>query len=217
VTRILWIGAAALLLALAGLVSGSAPDRDPVAAFELMYFPSGRMLGTAALGFDGLASDVSFLRAIQYYGEHRLSDRQYPWAQHLFDVITDLDPRFVTPYIFGALVLAEDCRRLEAAVALLEKGALVAPDRWEYPFEAGFLTRVWSRDHARSAAYFTRAIALPGAPDYVRRFAAFAFMEGGSPGEALRLWREIESTCDEPGLREIARRYIERLEGRGNG
>lgn len=214
-TRILAIVIGGLLLAAASKARDAAPERRALTEEELTYFPSGDLLHVASLGFDGLASDVTFLQAVQYYGKHRRSDRQYPLTQHLFDVTTELDPGFVTPYLFGALVLADDTQQLDEAIALLERGMANHPDDWELPFEAGFLTFVHRRDHARAAEYFRRALALPGAPMYVRKFAAYTYSKAGSREASLALWREIEREADEPGLREAARRYIEELEKGG--
>jgi hypothetical protein len=215
VTRFVAFGLGAMLLVGSALVRDTGPERRALTGEELTYFPSGKLLRVASLGFDGLAADAAFLQAVQYYGEHRRSDRQYPLTNHLFDVTTELDPGFVTPYLFGALVLADDVRRLDQAVALLERGMIHHPENWELPFEAGFLTFVHARDHARAAEYFRRSMALPDAPMYVRKFAAYTYSKAGSREASLALWREIEREAEEPGLREAARRYIEELEKGG--
>jgi len=202
----------ACLLAAAKL-DAMAPARGAADPVELAYFPSGKLMKTAALGFDGLAADLAFLQTVQYYGKHRRADRVYPHAPHMFGVVTELDPTFVTPYLFGALVLAEDVRRLDLATALLERGMANVPDRWEIPFTAGFLLFVHDRGNPRAGDLLERASALPEAPPYVRRFAADAYRRGGSAADALRLWREIAEKTEEPGLREAARRYVEQLEG----
>src|SRR5690606_690589 len=75
---------------------------------ELALFPTGAWIRPLACGFNELVADAVWLRALQYYGEHRASDRRYPYLETLFQTLTDLDPRFVNAYIFGALTLAED-------------------------------------------------------------------------------------------------------------
>jgi tetratricopeptide (TPR) repeat protein len=218
VTRVgLSAAGVAFLVAAGGMPSPQAPSTG-APKVELAYFPSGRMLHAASIGFDGLAADFAFLRAVQYYGEHRKSDRDYPWAPHLFHVITELDRRFATPYLFGALVLVEDAGRFELGLDLLRRGMHANPERWELPFEAGFLTLVTGRDRDQAARWLERATRLPGAPDYVARFAAFAYTQAGSREAALRLWRQIAEETTEPGIRETALRYIAKLEGDdGNG
>jgi len=202
------------LVGAATLNSGRQQRPIPADA-DLAYFPSGHLLHATAVGFKGLAADVAFLRAVQYYGEHRKSDRQYPWTRHLFHVVTELDPWFVTPYLFGALVLADDMSRLDLSVDLLERGMAANPKRWELPVEAGFLSFVHQRDATAAAIWFRQAMTMPGAPEYVRRFAAFTLTRSGSHAQALKLWREIEQNATEPAIREAARRYIDELEQEG--
>ncbi len=211
-TGALWVGVAAIALGAAGLIDERAGTRQPVDAAELRYFPSGKFVELTSVGFDAVAADLAFLQSIQYYGRHRRDDRRYPFAPHLFDMVTELDPRFVTPYVFGALVMAEDMGRLDLAVELLERGMAERPDRWELPFEAGFLIYVRDKDDPRAAEFLTRAAGHAGVPSYVKRFAADAQRRGGSRTEALRLWREIAETAEEPGLREMARRLVDELE-----
>jgi tetratricopeptide (TPR) repeat protein len=201
-----------LLLALAGFISQEAPRRSTVEAFELRYFPSGKLLRAASVGFSGVAADLSFLRGVQYYGEHRRSDRQYPWAAHIFDVVVELDPRFVEPYLFGALVVSEDARQIDRGLDLLERGMAENPDRWELPFRAGFIAYVHQKDHLRAARWFEQALACPGAPEYVHKFAAYVYRQGGNKAASLRLWRDLAQTTDDPALREVAERYIREIE-----
>ena len=59
---------------------------------ELLYYPSGRFLKEAALGYDQAAAAWTWLRTVQYYGAHRRGDRQFDMMYHLCDIVTDLDP-----------------------------------------------------------------------------------------------------------------------------
>ena len=56
---------------------------------EMMYFPSGSLLELASAGNETLIADFLWLRGIQYYGEHRRTDRSYPLAEHVFSTITE--------------------------------------------------------------------------------------------------------------------------------
>jgi len=212
VTRLVAWVTGLLLLGLAAFISDRAPRRSTIEAFELRYFPSGTLLRAAAVGFHGVAADLSFLRGVQYYGEHRRSDRQYPWAAHIFDVVVELDPHFVEPYLFGALVVAEDAQQIDRGLELLERGMEANPDRWELPFRAGFITYVHRKDHPRAATWFERAMRCPGAPEYVHKFAAYVYRQGGNKAASLRLWRDLAETTDDPALREVAERYIREIE-----
>jgi tetratricopeptide (TPR) repeat protein len=187
--------------------------RSSMLGEELRYFPSGDLVRASSLGFHSLAADLCFVRAVQYYGQHRRTDREYPWTAHLFNVIGELDPKFVRPYVLGALILAEDNKDLPAALAYLERGQRENPNDWNLAFENGFLRMVHAKDYEAAAPWFLKAARLPEAPIYVNRFAAYCVMNAGDAGEAIELWREVRDTADDPALREAAERYIEKLEG----
>jgi tetratricopeptide (TPR) repeat protein len=174
---------------------------------ELLLFPSGRFLQETSMGHRQLLADAAWLTAIQYYGKHRLSDRAYPLALHLFTVLTDADPQFVNAYLFGALVMAED-DRFSRAEALLERGVARNPDSWRLVFELGFFRYVYTKSYLAAAASFAHAAAWPEAPPYVHRFAAAAYQRGGDSETAARLWRTIAETSDNEEIRRMAEEWI---------
>jgi len=163
---------------------------------ELMYFPSGRVLSTVSLGYDAVIADFLWLRGIQYYGEHHRSDQEYHLAKHIFSTITDLDPMFVGAYRFGAFVLAQDVGQPIAGTELLRKGMRSNPDRWELPFDLGFMYFVELDQHAKAAHYFKFASRFEDAPEIARRFSAFAYRKAGNSDVAKELWTEIHRSSE---------------------
>lgn len=202
--------AAALLLA-SGLLDASVRGRlGSPRGEELLYFPSGVFVKQASLGYETAAADAAWLRAIQYYGEHRLTDQKYQRIGHLMSVVTDLDPAFESAYVFGAFVLAQELRRPEEGVALLMKGRRANPDSWRLAFETGFLHYVCRHDDAAASNEFVQATRLPGHPDYVERFAAFASQRSGNRDVAVLLWKRVLATGNRY-MQEVARRELARL------
>lgn len=202
------LGVAALLAGLAAVngVVGPAVERARPPAFvgqELLYFPSGNFLGEVCAGQRELVADILWLRAVQYYGSHRQTDRVYVWAKHLFRVITALNPLFVEAYRFGALVLATDAMQAEDGIDLLKRGWHENPRRWEIPFDLGFLYFL-HRENLLAASYFRRAAALPGAGEQAARFAASAYGRGGREESARAMWSAMRDGATNPVAREIA-------------
>lgn len=209
------LAVAVTLLATAGMLQGSYQGRKGAPSVdELLYYPSGVWVRQAALGFETAAADVAWLRGIQYYGEHRLSDQRYDMIGHVMGIVTELDPRFTEAYVFGGFVLAQELRQPERGLELLERGMRANPDDWRLAFETGFLHYVGTKDRQAAARYFTHASRLPGHPDYVERFAAFANQRAGNAGMAILLWKRIEATGNKY-MQEVARRELKRLEGQG--
>jgi tetratricopeptide (TPR) repeat protein len=178
---------------------------------ELMYFPSGRLMEMASVGFRTLASDLLWLKGVQYYGEHRRSDMEYPLAEHIFSTITDLDPQFVGAYRFGAFVLAQDVGQPAAGIELLRKGMLNNPELWQLPFDLGFLYFNSVKDNAKAAHFFRFASRFKDSPDITRRFTAFAYRKAGRTDVALSLWQEIYESSANEVMRETAINAIKRI------
>lgn len=207
------LAVAAALLAASGALHGAYRAKQGGRAVdELLYYPSGVWVRQAALGYETAAADLAWLRGIQYYGEHRLSDQRYDMIGHVMEIVAELDPRFTQPYVFGAFVLAQELKQPQRGLELLERGMHANPESWELAFETGFLHYVGTRDMAAAARYFTRAARLPGHPEYVERFAAFANQRAGNLGMAILLWKRVEASGNKY-MQEVARREIERLEG----
>jgi tetratricopeptide (TPR) repeat protein len=206
--------AALVLAALAVATSREihALRRTGRAGGELMYFPSGYLLKPMALGHPLTFADFLWLRAIQYYGEHRMTDNQFPMAGHVFSTITQLDPRFVEAYLFGGLVLAAEGRDRDRGLALMKDGVAWNPERWELPFWTGFVYYLMREHEPDAAYYFARAARLPGAPGYVVRFAAHAKAESGDLATALALWQDLLENSTNPAMQTLAAQKMAEIE-----
>src|SRR5881296_4490473 len=124
------LGALACLL-LAVIVQGRIEgERRGGSVHPLLYLPSGKFLKVMALGFDGLLADVLYLWSIQYYANYDIRDR-YNYLEQIYDqVITELDPHYLDPYLVGALIMTAEARNPEMALRLLDKAVSANPDQW---------------------------------------------------------------------------------------
>ncbi|HEY3884797.1 MAG TPA: hypothetical protein VGL62_06305, partial [Vicinamibacterales bacterium] len=149
------------------------------------------------LGNAGLAADVYWIRALQYFGAERLSPpshvRTYALLYPLLDLTTSLDPHFNIAYRFGAIFLGEPYPggpgRPDLAVALLQKGIAAQPDKWQYMQDLGFVYYWHLHDYQTAAEWFERAAGVPGAPNWMRPLAATTLAEGGQRGASRELWQ----------------------------
>lgn len=179
---------------------------------EVMYLPSSRFVQEIALGYRNLAADILWFRTIQYYGSYRMGENDLALFDHLVDVITDLDPQFIFAYLFGALIIAEDLGYFSEGVRFLEKGIRHNPDDWWLVFEMGFLYYVDARDYEAAMRCFRKAARLPGADEITRRFAAFVAAKAGHTETSIAMWKELARTSDNPHIKDLAERYIDKLE-----
>jgi hypothetical protein len=181
---------------------------------ELAYYPSGEHLAPATLGHAETAADLAWLRAVQYYGEHRQHDNRFVHLYHVFDILTSLAPTFESAYVFGAFAPAQDGQDFPHAEQLVLKGLAANPRSGRLAFEAGFLYYIKpnGRDLPHAAEYFELASRLPGAPSSAREFAAFAHQNSGGTAVAYRLWQQIRDASANKYLRDIAEREMDKIQ-----
>lgn len=204
-------GFASLVVAFANAAYWVIPHPSPLE--ELSYYPSGEFLAPATLGHQEAAADLAWLRAVQYYGEHRKTDNEFTRMFHVFDILTSLAPRFEAAYVFGAFAMAQEGRDFPSAERLMLKGIEHNPQSGRLAFELGFLyyVRPGTRDLARAGEYFEQASRQEDAPPQAARFAAFARQHSGNLLVAYELWREVLESSPNPALREMAEREMRRI------
>ncbi len=209
----------ALALALAMVTMGLAQRgyRDvphPRPLDELSYYPSGEYLRPATLGHPESAADLAWLRAVQYYGEHRRTDNRFIHMTHVFEILTSLAPHFEPAYVFGAFALAQEGRDFQDAERLMLKGIEANPRSGWLAFELGFLyyVRPGGRNLDRASEFFEQAARQPDAPPQAARFAAFARQNSGHLLVAFELWNNVLRTSPNRYLRETAQREMTKIQ-----
>jgi len=206
------VGSLVAILLWGGAVSvAPLAERGDTEQEELFYFPSGKLLKEVSLGYEQAAAALAWLRTVQYYGEHRRTDQSYEEMYHLCNVVAELDPAFLEPYIFGSLVIITEGERPLDGVELLRRGYENNPDSWRILFETGFVYYVFAENHAVAAQYFSQAAAMPDAPEQVRRFAAYVTYQAGELETAYLLWQHLAESSQFPDLREKAERKMEEI------
>ncbi len=180
---------------------------------ELSYYPSGQHLRLATLGHAETAADLAWLRAVQFYGEHRRTDNRFERMPHVFDVLTALSPHFIPAYVFGAFALAQEGGDFARAERLMLRGLEANPRSGRLAFELGFLyyVRPGGRDLKRAAEYFEQAARQPDGPPQSARFAAFSRQHSGDLAVAYELWAAVLEQSPNRYLREIAERNMREI------
>jgi tetratricopeptide (TPR) repeat protein len=211
-------GVAALVLLALGLVAGSqaqllAHPLEEGAGQRLLYLPNGRFLKVASLGYPTFVADMIYLWSIQFYSDLSNREDRFVYLEHIFgQVITSLDPRFVDPYLVGALILVVEKKDVDGALDLLDQGIAANPGDWLMPYEAGFWAYDTAHDFDRAAEYFRRTLDIPGAPASTRRLHAGMLNKKGDKATSLRLWAEILASTDQERVRVTAKNHVHDLQ-----
>ena len=183
-----------------------------------LYVRSPGAMKRLALGFDALAADVYWIRAIQHFGGDRRKAGgagRYTLLYPLLDLATTLDPYFNIAYRFGSIFLAEPYPggpgRPDLAIALLMKGIEAQPQKWQYYHDVAFVHYWHFRDYRAASDWFRRAGAQPNAPNWLGPMAAAMLTKAQDRTAARFLWQQILQS-EEQWLRRAAERSLQQLD-----
>jgi tetratricopeptide (TPR) repeat protein len=146
----------------------SLPRADPLDK-ELLYLPTPEMLKLLSLGNEGLMADLVYIWSIQYYSQFQPQER-FLYLEKVYDLITDLDPKYFDAYRIGALIMSiqqqgDPVARREAVERLYDKGLENLPESWELAEVAAWDFYQVFGDHERGLKYAGMAAGIPGAPN----------------------------------------------------
>ena len=184
-------------IALTRSVEQTRPALPDGYADEDLGFEGSRMKGFA-FGAEGLMADWYWMNSLQYMGGKisrvglsnlNLDDLRplnprllYPYLNNA----SDLDPRFMAPYSYGAAILPS----IEPAhaIAITEKGIANNPDKWRLYQFLGYI--YWQlKDYEKAADAYERGSRISGAPEFFKLMAAKVRSDGGSRDTAREIYR----------------------------
>ncbi len=188
---------------------------------ESLYVGDGHALRRLLRGFEILAADLYWLRAVQYYGGKLAFEtgQPMPLLEPLLDVTTNLDPRLEIAYRYGAIFLCEPPPRGQgdcpAGLRLLEKGLADEHLRhaWGMYQDLGYFRFLYMGDAVGASRDLMRGASQPGAPPTLASLAGSLLEKGGEARAAHRIWQELYERYPDGFLRDNARFNLQRLEG----
>ena len=177
-----------------------------------------------SLAFNGLASDWYWMRSLQYVGgkivnyedthEGRvdfgnLANLNLGLLPQLLQVSTALDPQFMAPYEYGAMILPE--LDSEHAIDLLNYGIAQNPSAWRLYHHLGYIH--WQRkDYLKASDVYAVGAKLPGAPAWMAAMSARLKGEGGSRESAREMYRHLFETTTDEAIKSMVSKQVMRLD-----
>jgi tetratricopeptide (TPR) repeat protein len=197
-----------------GLVMGLKHTIDGISRYKvpgssIIYIPSGKHLKMASFGYSALMADLIYLWAIQYFSEQTIWDR-FENLEHVFSIISELDPRYYDPYDVGSLIAYYDAKDLDLAIRILDLGIQKNPDQWIFPLQAGHYAHMFAKDFKRAERYYKKAMDLEDSPPIARRLYANAAFEQSDYQTSWQNWLEVYETTEDERVRKIASNHLYR-------
>ena len=204
---------------LARFIDARRPPVDVTANDDSLYL-NARTAKRISLGFNGLAADWYWMRSLQYVGRKileqngdvtldDLSQLDLKLLAPLLENATTLDPEFLDPYEYAAVVLpAID---VQEAIRITRKGIDANPNAWRLYQHLGYI--YWQQhDYATAAEVYGRGAAVPGVPPWMQAMKARMAAEGGSRETAREIYtRMFEQSADEK-VKDMAHKRLLQLD-----
>ena len=195
------------------------PPADENVVDDSLYL-NGKTARRISLGFNGLAADWYWMRSIQYVGRKMLSSSEavpiddlsqlnVKLLAPLLDTTTTLDPEFLEPYEYAAIVLpAVDA---EEAIRLTQKGIQANPNAWRLYHHLGYI--YWQQhDYQAASEMYERAAQIPGAPAWMQAMKAKMAADGGSRSTAREIYTRMYEGSTEQQVRDMAHKRLLQLD-----
>jgi len=183
---------------------------------DSLYIRNPTALRRMSLGYSGLLADVYWTRAVQYFGtQHHNNAEDFSLLAPLLEITTELDPRLVPAYQFGANFLApkppNGAGRPDKALSLMKYGVVHNPDQWRLYYDLGFLYYTEFKDYAGAAMAFSAGAKLPVTASAMPILAARMAQHAGEFDTARMLWFTTYQNTKEPQIRQNAIEHLQAL------
>ena len=204
---------------LARWIDARRPPPDPTAIDESLYL-NPATARRMSLGFNGLVADWYWMRSLQYVGKKIISvpedvpiddlgQLNLKLLAPLLDTATTLDPEFLDPYEYAAVVLpAVD---VQQAIRIAHKGIDANPTAWRLYHQLGYI--YWQqKDYLAASDVYRRGSELPGAPPWMTAMRAKMAAEGGSRATAREIYTRMYAQSADERVKDMAQRRLIQLD-----
>lgn len=169
---------------------------------EFGQFPSAGVQA-ASLEFAGVVSDYLLFKTITYMGlkigeQKDLTEDEWNLVYEMLVKATDLDPRFLDPYLFGEMMLVWQAGRIDEANTLLEKAALNRPNDYRPYFYIGFNHLYFEKNAEKAAPYIRESAKRPNAPSYIKGLASRLSVYAGELGIGIFFLENLIQDTQDP-------------------
>jgi hypothetical protein len=217
--------AAVLVLGLASVfllsrwLDARRPSPDQSIEEENLYI-AGNTAKRMSLGFNGLVADWYWMRSLQYVGRKVLSSSpdvplddlgtlNLKLLAPLLDTTTTIDPPFLEPYEYAAVVLP--AVNVDEAIRITKKGIAANPSVWRLYYHLGYI--YWQRGDFKAASEtYGAGAAIPGVPPWMEAMKARMAAEGGSRGTAREIYTRMFEQAGDDKVKDMARRRLLQLD-----
>jgi len=208
----------ASVVGLSRLMEWNRPSTNESIEQEKLYVTA-NTVKRASLGFNGLVADWYWMRSLQYVGGKMVKSKSslvdnigelnLKLLPPLLDAATTLDPQFMEPYQYAAVVLPDI--DVQEAIRIIKKGIAANPSQWRLYHNLGYIH--WQkRDFKSAGEAYQQGAQISGAPEWMTAMAARMSSEGGSRNTARAIYQRLYEEAADDRVRTMASKHLQRLQ-----
>jgi tetratricopeptide (TPR) repeat protein len=202
---------------------GHSRDLKVQSADEQLYL-NGPAMKRLTLAFNGIAADWYWMRSLQYVGRkmvayedthtgnldlNSLSFLDLRLLPSLLRMTTTLDPQFLEPYYYGAVILPS--LNPDEAISLLNQGIAANPRQWRLYQHLGYI--YWQLgDYHKASEVYAAGAKIPGVPPWMMAMSARMKAEGGASQAAREMYTHLSESSEDPTVKQMVKTQLMRLD-----
>lgn len=183
---------------------------------ELRIVPQKQIVEFLCLDHRGFAADMLFAQVNLHSGSLMWKPIEFDfdsdWSFGTMNLVTDLDPKYYTAYLFTGMGLIHRFSDVKLAQPILEKGMKIFPDSWELPFWIGYDNYNYLQDYDAAGLFLWEAYNKPDAPRTFLALMIGVFKKTGSYEQAYVAMKALMENSKYEGLKRVLAKKIIQLE-----
>jgi len=183
---------------------------------EIRVVPKQEVVNFLCLDHRGFAADLFFIKVNLHSGSLVWKPLKFQfdsdWSYGMMDLITDLDPKYYTAYLFSAMGLIHNFDDVKRARPILEKGMKVFPQSWELPFWMGYDYYVYLEEYEIACKYLWEAAQKPNSPKIYLALLLSVFRKGGAYKKALWALESMLAEAEDENLKKVYQKKLLQLQ-----
>jgi len=183
---------------------------------EIRVIPSEEITRFLCLDHRGFAADFFFIKVTLHSGSLMWKPLKFQfdsdWSYGMMDLITNLDPKYYTAYLFSAMGLIHNFDDVKRARPILEKGMRIFPQSWELPFWMGYDHYVYLEEYGIAGKYLWQAAQKPDSPKTYLALLLSVLRKGGAYEKALWVLQAMLSETGDDKLKMVYQKKLVQLQ-----
>ncbi len=179
-----------------------------------LMIPSAKTLKIVSFGNVNFVADLMYIWAIQFLSTRSIKNR-YDYAYQIFDIITDLNPKFIDLYFIGSTIVGVNAKKPLKAIELLQKAKKHIKDNYYFDYDSGYFAWYYLKDYQLAKKLYLQMSEYKELPGLLKNFWINMDIKEANTTKnekkAFKLWKEIEKNTKSKSKRESAKAHLLQL------